>query len=186
MSYSEPPPIRRFVRMVAGTHRHRERGVEELRIPDPPAPHEIDDLQVDLLEVQPVGNHQLDATAPARPDHPPALVHGDRHRLLAEHVDAGVRGPDGVLGVLGIRQRDVDRVHLLEARLVLVVRVRAVDPVLARELAQLRWIAADQRSDARIAPRVPEGRQHGHLGDVAEADHRVANRTSRRHRIGRR
>ena len=133
-----------------------------------------DHAQVDLLEVQPIRNHQADAMAAAGRDHPSALLDGDRHRLLAEHVHAGACGADRVLGVHRVRQRDVDGVHLLEAGIVVVVSERVFDAVRAGQLLQLGAVVADERREPRVAPRVREGRQHRHLRDMAEANHRIA------------
>ena len=121
MSYSVPPPISRLVRMSLGRTRHRERRVEELRRADAAAAHEIDHLQVDLLEVQPIRDHQLDPLLAARVDHALAFIDRHRHRFLTQHVDAGPRRPNRVLGVHRVGQRDIDRVHLFEAGLVVVV-----------------------------------------------------------------
>ena len=110
---------------VTAPHGHRERRVEVLRLADPALPHEVDHPQVDLLEVQAVGDHQLDAVLGAGGDHPLALGGGHRHRLLAQDVDAGARGANRILRVLRVGQRDVDRVDVLEAGLVVVVVVGA-------------------------------------------------------------
>ena len=101
--------------MFPGVSRHRERRVEELRLADASPAHQVDHRQVQLVEVQPIRDHQLDAADRARLDHLLALGHGDRHRLLAQHVDAGVGRSHGVFRVHRVRQRDVDGVHLREA-----------------------------------------------------------------------
>ena len=104
-----------------------------------------------------------------------ALVGRDRHRLLAQHVHAGPGRADRVLGVHGVRQRDVDRVDLLEARVVLVVASRRRRCGTCFDSAfELAAVVADQRADARIAPGVGERRQHRHLRDVAQSDDGVA------------
>ena len=137
-----------LVRMSSGLHRHRERRVEELGLADAPASDQIDRLQVDLLEVQPIRNHQLDAILAAGVDHPLAFVGGDRHRLLAEHVNAGFGGTNRVLGVHRIRQRDVDGIHLFEARVVVVVGKRAADAILLAP-ASCSFAASSLTSAAR-------------------------------------
>ena len=69
----------------------------------PSRPEQLDRGEVRLLEVEAVGGHQPDAGLRRRADHGAAVAPGDRQRLLAEHVDAGVRGPLGVLPVKIVR-----------------------------------------------------------------------------------
>ena len=72
-----------------------------------------DRREVRLLEVQAVGDHQLDA---ARGRQRAIIASqsslGHRHRLLAQHVHAGPRGAHGVLAVQVFGQRDEDGVDL--------------------------------------------------------------------------
>src|SRR4029078_6223332 len=77
---------------VAGADGHRERRGEDVRLADPAAAPQVDHPQVDLFEVQAVGDHQLDAVAAAGPDHPAALAGGDRHPLLAQPLDRDAGG----------------------------------------------------------------------------------------------
>ena len=100
-----------------------------LRHADAPAAHQVYGAQVHLLEVQAVGDHQLHAGSRAGVDHLLAFLHGDRHGLLAQDVDARARRADGVLGVLGVGQRDVHGVHVLEARVVVLVPVGVLEVV---------------------------------------------------------
>ena len=93
-------------------------------------------------------------------------------------MHAGARGPDGVLGVQRVRQRDIDRVDAFEAGIVLVVAVGAFDAILLPDLAALGPIVADQRDQTRVALGVPKGRKNGNLCDVAEADDSVADRSA--------
>src|SRR5688572_1699063 len=155
---------------------HRERRIEELRFADPAAAYEIDRLQVDFLEVQPVGDHQLDAIPAARVDHAPALTHRHRHRLLAQHMHAGPRRSDRVLGMEMIRERNIHGVHLLEALLVLRVREHRRHTVPLRQQPQLGRIVADQGREARVPACVREGRQHRHLCNVTESHDGISNR----------
>ncbi len=97
---------------VTGPHAHRERRVEVLRLADPASPNEVDGVEIHLLEVQAVGDHQLDPTGGAGLDHPLAFLHRDRHRLLAENVHTHASCANGVFRVLRVRKRDVDGVDL--------------------------------------------------------------------------
>ncbi len=137
MSYSEPPPYSRLRTDIAGAHAHGKRRVEELRLANPALADEVDRTQVDLLEVQSVGNHELDAVVLAGGDHALTFVDGDGHGLLAQHVHAGAGGADRVLGVHRVRQRDVDRVDALETLVELIVGVGAVELVAPGNLAAL-------------------------------------------------
>ena len=123
-----------------------------------------------------VGDHQLDAVLGAGGDHPLAFLGRDRHGLLAQDVDAGAGGANRILRVLRVGQRDVDGVDLLEAGVVVVVVERVVEAVAAGDLPPLGRVAAHDGDEAGVAARVREGRQHRHLGDVAQPHHRVAHR----------
>jgi hypothetical protein len=112
-------------------------------------------------------------------NHPLAFADGDRHRLLAQHVDAGLGGADRVLGVLRVGQGDVDGVDLLEAGVVVVV-AEVGHAVAAGDLAPLGPVAADDGGELRV-PGVGESREHGHLGDVAEPDHGITDGSARGH-----
>jgi hypothetical protein len=110
--------------------------------------HELDRLQVDIVEVQPVGDHQLDVVAPARLDHLLALADGDCHRLLAEHVHPDTRGADGVFLVHGVRQGDVDRIDVAKTLFVLLVGIRVLDVVFPRQRLEFRRVVADERGQS--------------------------------------
>ena len=87
---------------VPGHHLHREGGIEKPRLADAPGARDFDRLQVGALEVQAIGDHQLHARAARRLGHALALLLGERHRLLHQHVDACLRGADRVLGVQAV------------------------------------------------------------------------------------
>ena len=122
-----------------------------------------------------VGDHQFHIRLPAGRDHLPTLPHRHRHRFLAQHVDPGLRGPNGVLGVHRVRQRDVHGVDQSEAFLELVVGEGVIEPVALRDLAPLRAIAAHHRNQLRVPPRMRKSRQHRYLCDVSQSDDGVAN-----------
>ena len=111
--------------------------VKNFGSPIRPRRNEVDGLQVDLFEVQAVRNHQHDAVLFAGIDHPLTFLDGDGHRCFAQHVHAGLRCANGVLGVERVGESDVDGVHLLEALIVFVVRVRAFEPVLLESALRL-------------------------------------------------
>ena len=70
------------------------------------------------------------------------LVHRQGQRLLAQHVLAGLEGPDRPLGVEVVRQRDVDDVDLGRGEERLVRAERPGDPVLRCESRGPTGIAA--------------------------------------------
>jgi hypothetical protein len=99
--------------------------------------------QVQRLEVQPIRHHQLDPCLAARRNHPAAFIDGHRHRLLAQHVDAGTRRTNRVFGMHGVRQGDVDGVDDAQALVELLVRECVVQSVSPSQFAAFRAVAAD-------------------------------------------
>ena len=93
MSYSVPPPSSWLRADVARVDLHREGRVEKPRIADLARLHDLDRAEIGFLEMQPVGDHQLDVVLLAGVDHPLAFVRGDGHRFFAQHVNAGLGGP---------------------------------------------------------------------------------------------
>ena len=81
---------------VPRPHPHRERRIEQLRLADGPLVEERDGLEVDVLEMQSIGDHQAHVVLARGGDHAHAVLDRHRHRLLTEHVDAGLGGADGV------------------------------------------------------------------------------------------
>ena len=61
MSCSVPPPYRRFVRMSPRLTVIENDELKYFELAEPPAARQIDGREVDRLEVQPVGDHQLHA-----------------------------------------------------------------------------------------------------------------------------
>jgi hypothetical protein len=92
-------------------------------------------------------------------------------------VHAGARRANRVLGVHRIGQRDVHRINLFEAGVVLIVGVRPVDAVLLPDHLALTRVTADESRQTRISC-VRERRKNGDLRDMAETDHAVADGTS--------
>jgi hypothetical protein len=124
--------------------------------------------------VQPVGDHQLDLCLSAGGNHPPALVDRHGHRLFAQHMDAGARRANRVLGVHRVRQGEVDGVNRPQAFVELVVVERVLEPIALRDVPPLRTVAADDSRQPRVSSRMRECGKHGNLGDVAQPDDGVA------------
>jgi hypothetical protein len=154
---------------------------ENARLADAPGARDLDRLEVGALEVQTVGDHQLDPRCAPAAAMRLRIGELHRHRLLDQHVQAGLRRADRVLGVQVVRSGDVDRVDVaaLQHLVVALVGVALVDVVLGAELLQLDRVAGHQRGEPRIAPRVAEGGQHRDLGDVPKSDDGVAHLLSR-------
>ena len=144
-------------------------------------------FQIGTLEVQPVGDHELDAVAPRHLDHPLAVLRSDRHRLLAENVQAGTRGALRVFTMHRIGQRDVDGVDLAtpEELVGIVVAADAAHAVAAGKLPQLFRVIGDQRRQRAILQRLREGRQDRGLRDVSETDDGVSDLLSGDDALGR-
>jgi len=161
---------------VARLDVHRERRVEDPRLAKLPGTGPGDRRQVGGFEVQAIGDHQSDIVLLSRLDHAFTIFLGDRHRLLAQHVDPRPGSPLGVLPMHAVRKRDVNRIDIAagETAFIVVVGVTVADPVLAGELLQFDWIVRDERGQFGVSPRVRERRQYRRLRDVTEPDHRVA------------
>ena len=147
MSYSVPPPMSRLVRMSPRRTVIENDELKNFRLTNPAATRQLDRVEIDRLEVQPIRDHQLDVVRPARGDHLPAFLDRDRHRLFAQHVDAGPGGANRVLGVHRIGQRDVDGIDAAQALVEFVVVERVIEPIPLRDLAPLGSIAADDCSE---------------------------------------
>jgi len=80
---AQPPLQPDVVRLV---HPDGEVGTEGLGHADGAAADELDRLQGRRLEMEAVGDHQLDPVRLAGAQHAPALVSHHGHRLLAQHV----------------------------------------------------------------------------------------------------
>ena len=126
--------------------------------------------------MEPVRDHQLDLRVLRHVNHRAALARGHRHRLLAQHVQAGLGGGDRPFGVHAVGERDVDRVHHAAREQVLGVPVvrQVLDSVAASQLAQLAAVVRDQRGQLAVAPGVRERREDRDLRDVPLADDGIA------------
>ena len=95
---------------VVGRHLLREDRREEPGLADLAAAHELHRREVRLLEVEPIGDHQLDPAPLAGGDHPFGLGAAGGDRLFAQHVNARAGGALGEGGVQIVGDGDVDRV----------------------------------------------------------------------------
>ena len=116
-------------------------------------PHLADRARLDQLDqllrlrMQPVheGFAEEGAGLARRMDHRVGLEGGQPHRLLAEHVLAGLRRLDRPFGMARMRRRDIDRIDLrvLQQRLIPVEDARARKILRQPRLARIaRAIAA--------------------------------------------
>ena len=142
MSHSGPPPSCRSSADVVAFHLHGELRIEEARLADALLAHQIRDLEIAALEVQPVGGHQLHVVALAGVDHAFAVAHAGSQRLLAQHVQAGFGRAHSPLRVLGVGRRDVDGVDgaAVEQLVRVGIRYEALDAVSAPSLFNLAWV----------------------------------------------
>jgi len=138
--------------------------------------NELDGAQIGRLIVAAIGDHQFLVCGLAGGDHLLAVFNAGGHGLFTEHVLAGLGGADGVLGVHGVGERDVDGIDSGVVR-DLVERFVAVDGtgwdvVLGGDLLGLVAMAADEGSDLGVGGVACAG--HEVAGDPAEADDGVA------------
>ena len=133
-------------------------------------------LQVGGLVVAAVGDHELDVGVAAGRDHGCGIGDGDAHGLLAEDVLAGAGGADGVLGVHGVGQGDVDGVDGGVggdlSRSFRSCRCSCGDVVLGGDADGLVAVAADQAGDFGL--RGLGGAAEEVVGDAAETDDGIA------------
>src|SRR5208337_719293 len=101
-----------------------------------------------------VGDHEPDVCRLASRDHRLGLGHIGGHGLFAEDVLAGFGGADGVLGVHGVGQRDVDGVDGGVVRdfveVFVVVNGAGRDAVLGGDAVGLVAMAADEGGGLRV------------------------------------
>jgi hypothetical protein len=134
------------------------------------------------LEAVLEADDELLARPPRGLDHLRRLAGGHRHRLLDQHVLAGVQRRDRVLGVQAVGRADADRVDLGHvAEHLVVVGVRPLDVVLVLDLGQglfvhirdgddldagdaLQVLHLVQRDPAGADERNPEGLGRGGRG----------------------
>ena len=145
------------------------------RSPSCPERADLHCVQVALLEVKSVGDHQFDPGLLRGADHGLALFLGDRHGLFAQDVHTCAGRTLGVLAVHAVGQTDVDRVDIPAGQqpVVLLIRTSLLDLVLLAQHAQLLGVIRDQRSELRVFVGMLESRQKRRLRDVPQPHHRV-------------
>ena len=145
-----PPRVEEFVGPVVRVLRHRDRqgrseqGIGgQLHHPRPGRP------QPPL-----VPDHQLHAVAPARRHHVPALPRRARHRLLAEHVHAGLGGRRGDLRVHVVGGGHQHRVQALAPQ-------QLAEIAVAGHLGTQRGGRSGEAAGVRVAQRRQLGAHYG-------------------------
>ena len=125
--------------------------------------------------MEPVGDHEAHAVVPGGLGHFLAVPFGQRHRLLAEDVDAGAGRRDRVVAVHVVGKRDVNRVDLiaLQALPESLVGVRRGHAVFPGELLELLGRVGHERGELTVLLRAREGGKDGGLRDVAQSDNGV-------------
>ena len=102
--------------------------------PQLPGVEDLLGLDAGGVEVLRQAHHQLDAVGARRFDHVVALLQGDGHRLLDQHVLAGVAGVDGQPLVELVAEHHRHRVHFSVFEQFRMRGVAARDSVLLHEL----------------------------------------------------
>ncbi len=176
-SKSGPPPASFLLRRHSPARDVEAEGaLDGLHLAERAVANELDGAEVGGLVVAAVGDHELDVGGLAGGDHGLGFGDVDAHGLFAEHVLAGFGGADGVLGVHGVGQGDVDRVDggvagdLVEV--FVVVDGGCGDAVLGGDAVGLVAMAADQAGDGGVG-----GGKHAAqevVCDAAEADDGVS------------
>jgi hypothetical protein len=154
---------------VTRLHLHGKNGIEKARVPQPAALNQVDRLEVCLLKVKPVGDHQLDPILLRSRDHGETVLFGHCHGFLAQNVDAGTRCPLGVLAMEMIGQCYVDGIDgaAVKALIKLFVRIPRLYSVPSAQPLEFLGIIRNEGGKLRVLC-VTECRQHRHLRDVAQ------------------
>jgi hypothetical protein len=161
---------------VSWPHHVRESRFEQLHLAEPAVAGELEGLERRLLEVQPVSDHQLDASRLAGAVHLFALGDAGGERLFTEHVHPRRRSAQGELPVRRVRRCNVDGIDAPAAQHVFEARVVALhlELVLLAELGALLGISRDDRDELGVFFCVPERWQNSYLRNVPRTDHGVA------------
>src|SRR4029453_2756477 len=177
-----PPLRKRRARRgaVAAAHAERPLRLGEHDAPQRPGGDELARADIGRVLAQVEGNAQRDARAAARLQHSHGV--GDRggHWLLAQHVLAGFRRLDDVLGMQGIRRGHEDAVDTRVLEEVAELTVRGACLVLLRERLRPVLIAAVDADELAV------GRGHRRrdldVWMLARADDAPSERPSTGHR----
>ena len=131
-------------------------GVDHAHGAKPAASHQFRRAQVRGVEAVAVPDEELDVRPSGRSDHRPAILDGQRHRLLDQHMLAGGRGQRRVRCMELVRRRDIDRIDF-SVRAQFLHRCKgARGKLLGKSPARLR--ARIGRGDQRHALILPEDR----------------------------
>ena len=153
-----------------------EGGLDLLDIADGSVANELDGGEVGGFEVAAVGDHELDVGGLAGGDHGFGFGDADAHGFFAEDVLAGFGGAEGVFGVHGVGQGDVDGIDFVivskAVHILVVVDIGFGDAVLGGDAGGFVGMAGDERGDFGVAGGLDGA--HEVVGDAAEADDGVA------------
>src|SRR5690606_12192303 len=103
-----------------------EGGIEVPWLADSPRLDELNGLEIGRFEMETVRRHQLHAMLHGRLQHGGAFANRYGERLLAQHVNASLRGAHRIFPMQVVRHCNVDGVNLTAAQafVVLLVRIR--------------------------------------------------------------
>src|SRR5205814_185792 len=83
-----PAAFLRLYSNVSGLYLERKQRAEHARLTQPARLQQFDSLEIRRIEVEPVGRHQLDATATAFGNHSLTLLGRKSERFFAQHMHA--------------------------------------------------------------------------------------------------
>ena len=161
---AEPP--------LAGGDVESEGAIDGLDLAERTGANELDGKEVGGFVVAAVGDHELDVGGLAGGDHLLGLGDVEAHGLFAEDVFAGLGGADGVFGVHGVWERDIDCIDGGVVRdlvkVFVVIDGVSRDVVLCGDAVGLVAMAADECGDLRVGG--IENAAHEVICDASEAD----------------
>ena len=136
-------------------------------------------MKIAALEMQPVGDHQLDFSSLHLRDHRPTIRLIQSHRLFAQDVDSGLRCRLRLSTMHVIGQSYINRVNLAtrQAVSVLFVGIVVSRAIFAGKALEFLRISRDERSKSRVGRRMGKSRQNGNLRNISQSDYRVPNRS---------
>ena len=166
-----PAPMFGLQAVIAGGHLEAEYRLENQRRADAALPDMIQNGQGGGFVVQPVCGHQENSRGIGGGNHGLGFGHGYRQRFFHHDVLARPCGANGIVGVHGIRQCDIDCIHRVagQQRVVIGIGHHFRDAVKGRQLVAFFQIARHNCGNGGIA-RLRHAGQKRLLADPARAD----------------
>ena len=161
--------------VVPRRHLEAEDRLEQKRCADAAPSQMVQHGQRSRLVVQPIGRHQEDARLSRGLDHRRTFRLGRGQRFLDQDMLARARRPDRIVGMHGVRQRDVDCIDRAvgQQSVIGLIGHHPGHAMKVCKLAALGKVARDNGRDHRI-PGLRDARHEGFLRNPSRPDHRIS------------